>query len=207
MSDHDFQKDFFGEPIGHKTQKKPRIFPKYPEQRFLPFIKIPMEYSIIIIVIFLVMLVVAYAAGVERGRRLSTEILPEVDLSTQEIEVDTNRTFEPVLINESLNEPEVLEEELLLETKVEEQVEVTAEEEEPVISGPMYNVQLASFRNSEYAEDVVAELKAQGYKADYSRKGEWYQVYVTGYTSKDAASQAMWDFSEEFEDCYIKKVN
>ena len=70
----------------------------------------------------------------------------------------------------------------------------------------MYVVQLASFKNEDSANREVRKLNRRGVEASVARKGEWYQVFATGYDTIDEATKAKRDLGEYYVDCYIRRV-
>ncbi|MBD3379248.1 MAG: hypothetical protein GF408_02180, partial [Candidatus Omnitrophica bacterium] len=82
--------------------------------------------------------------------------------------------------------------------------EETAEEKTP---GPSYNIRVAAFRNRDSALYAVDELKMEGYNAAYRQSGDWYQVFVAGYRTREEAEKDSWQLADRYPDCYIKQVN
>lgn len=71
MSQSGFKDDFFdGQPPDQKGKRAP-FLDKYGEQRYLPQVKVPIEYTAIIAIVMLIAIIVAYAIGVERGKTVA----------------------------------------------------------------------------------------------------------------------------------------
>ena len=81
-----------------------------------------------------------------------------------------------------------------------------AEGKVPAPEESAYAVQLASFKNERSAKKEIDMLKSKGIKASMTRKGEWYQVYASGYRTIDEAKRAKRDLIADYEDCYIRKM-
>ena len=70
-----------------------------------------------------------------------------------------------------------------------------------------YIIQLAAFKKAEPAKQELARLKKDGYKADIKKSGDYYQVYIGGFTQERNAQKLIKKLKENYEDCYIKKVS
>ncbi|MCK4851854.1 MAG: SPOR domain-containing protein, partial [Candidatus Omnitrophica bacterium] len=161
--------------------------------------------------------VVAYAIGVERGKRISAagaarvtressqisgfKEVPEKARVEEAAEVSrqddkaggTNGPFSDT--GETADLPVPLQEEVTPESGG-----TTAAPQESV-----YLIQLVSFRKEKHAREEVKKLKAAGREASFARKGMWYQVYARGYKTAGQARRAKDAFNEEYPDCYIRR--
>ena len=94
MTDTRYNTDFFENDVFDKKPRKPRAESVYSGHRVLPYIRVPIEYTVIICMIVLILMVVSYAIGVERGKKiniLNTETLQDENIvvsAGEEIEVD-----------------------------------------------------------------------------------------------------------------------
>lgn len=68
MSQPGYKNDFFDGQLPEQNGKKPAFLDKYGEQRYLPQVRVPIEYTAVIAIVMLVAIIVAYAIGVERGK-------------------------------------------------------------------------------------------------------------------------------------------
>jgi len=217
MTDENFQTDLFGSGSRTKKEKKVWNLPGYAEQRVLPFIRIPIEYTVIFGIVVLVLIVVSYAVGVERGKGMAQVNAINVDYS-QEIMVK-----EPAQKSSGKNAPLILKE---VEAELfDEGISVEETEKElmpPEKSVPVsvssakqtvatdtkasYTVQLISYKSEKYCSDEIEKLKKDGVDARMEKKGDIYQIYATGYSTMDEARKAQDKLSKKYPDCYIRRI-
>lgn len=211
MIDSDFQKDLFGEQVCEEKARKPRLLFRYAERRFLPYIKIPIEYSVIIVIGILVLTVIAYAVGVEKGRNtagakigMETTIEPTENAIKDETEGPPVSTIDNELVYKSLEEDtsEVLRE----NEKINDAFSVLLEGETEKQVRQLYTIQLASFKKEDLANKELQKLKKKNITADVTKKGEWYQVYTAGYKTIEEANKAKEELLKEYKDCYIRRI-
>lgn len=229
MSDNNFQQDLFGDDSARKRQRKARFLGEYSKQRYLPYLKIPIEYTIIIAIGVLVVVIIAYAIGVERGKRISSEKVSSA-LSQLEEERAAILEQEKGLLIEEEKPGEVEEVTDISSLEREEEIpapESTADPYEgmredyvgappgfmaeketppPTVSGSSYIIQLASFKDEAFAKEEAKKLVWKGVEAHVAKKGDWYQVYSAGYNTIDEARKAKEQLIEDYTDCYIRKV-
>ena len=197
MENGNFEKDLFG---GHAFEKKKKgldLLEKYSKQRLVPFIRIPLEYTVIIAIAVLVLVIISYAIGVEVGKRASVSPAVEEKEVTEIQELAEVIPEEPAL---PVIAEERLEEDIIATETVEETI-AKAEPEETV-----YVIQLASFKDETAARQEVDMLSRKGISAQFKESGNWYQVFATGYQTIEEAKADRWLLSEEYTDCYIRKV-
>lgn len=179
-----FPVDFFEGKFFEKKGKKPRFLNRYLAQRFLPYVRIPVEHTIILGIVILVLLVISYAVGVERGKQISS-------VKTTRVAQDAARAPRPG--PEGAAQPEAG------GTAEVPQVSQNAEVEYP------YLIQLVSFKKEKYAEREVEKLKKAGKDAFFVKTGEWYPVSVKGYRTIGETREAKNVFNKEYPDCFIRR--
>jgi len=212
MADSNFPSDFFEGKFHEKKGRKPQFLSKYSAQRVLPYIRVPVEYTVILGIVVLILLVISYAVGVEKGKRIfSAEKTHASGKKTQLIEnkevtkiAQTEKIPEAVDTSETGRDSESpdIEEKAAPIPSV---IEIAAKDEEKGTKDALYTVQLASFKKERYAKREVAKLRRTGEDASYTRKGLWYQVFVDGYRTIEAARKAKDALIQEYPDCYIRK--
>ena len=209
MMDNDYQNDFFAEQVSIKKARKPhQIMQRYSQRRLLSHIRVPVEYIVIIAIITLVLIIIAYAIGVERGKNIQSMRLPESvprEMLQVEDEVEDEGHAEPVMIEEDVSSDMISGEQQVEEIAVEE--EDVKKKEITTLKEPVYVIQLASFQEESEAQMMVDGLKDTGVNAVSAKKGKWYQVSAEGYQTIEEAKAAQKVFLENYKDCYIKKVN
>lgn len=214
--DSDYQGDFFSEQKGAVKPKKTGFLGKYSERRALPHIRIPVEYTVIYAIGILVLIILAYAVGVEQGKRS----LPakKVAASAEQRKRDTDKVLSEVRVMKRVAEDKPEKEpqqqakdaeksDRTEEVAVTETVKPIVEKDvKPLPPGPEYVVQLASFRDENNARSAVNQLTVKGIKAAYSRKGDWYQVFAGGYATNAEAQRVKIKLSDDYSDSYIRKI-
>jgi len=209
MADENIHDDLFsGQDFGKKGRKF-QYFSKYKNRRFLPQVKIPIEYTVIIAIGVLLLVIIAYAIGIERGKAISlkkyrmgqgSRLLQPVELK------DLTTISETGPFEEEEEEEEAEPSGILQETLIGEEEPQEAKKSVSKIEDSVYTIQLASFKDREYAAEEMGKLAKMGLKAVYVRKGDWYQVYVTGYKTIEEAREAKEKLEEIYVDCFIKRV-
>ena len=215
MTDNQFQNDFFN-PDGSGDRKRSGFAKRYPAVRFMPHVRIPVEYVVVFGIVILVLLVVAYAAGIERGKSGIKRIPPTeivVDETTSElIESEESQTLLEQLEG-SFEESESQEDRVDITPKESEAVDIDISRksdspDEKTVAKPTeatYTIQLAAFAKKENVEKETARLREAGNNAAYVKIGKWYQAYVQGYKTIGEARDAKGGFTEQYPDCYIRK--
>jgi hypothetical protein len=220
MSDNNFQPDLFGGQYYDKDGQKPGL-----KRGLMPYVRIPVEYTIIGGIIFLVLLVVFYAIGVERGKKIAQERMvfqesakiekpsfgskpeakPEKPAAGSLSESSTDDTGAAV---DGL--PDLPESAADLDETLKEDADIPGLPKEvksavPVVGGA-YAIQLASTKNAEAAKKEVDKLKAKGKNACVIPSGQWHQICIRGYQSMEEARKDKTVLSKDYPDCYVKKL-
>ncbi|MFH1305266.1 MAG: SPOR domain-containing protein [Candidatus Omnitrophota bacterium] len=236
MNAGNYKDDFFEAQSRGEKGGKPRSGDRfgYSGQRFLPYIKMPVEYSVIAAIGVLVLVIVAYAIGVENGKR----VRPHEDLNIRKkgiVAAQVTDIAEPRAekrVKKTAEEERSLSEKdgtaaeemvsVIVDADTEEKYEDIQEPEAPeTVAAPApvktekkveiggdkeYIVQLAAFKNRVSAQEAADKLKTEGIGASMERKGDWFQVYAGGYRTIGEAQEAKQGFSESYSDCYIRRV-
>lgn len=221
MADTRYQNDFFSEGAQRESRNKPRLLNRLSEHRFLPHVRIPVEYTVIVAIGVLVLVIISYAVGVESGKKMSG--------FTKAVEDETVVFREQVIAEKASGKKR---DEVLPVNKIDEveKIDVLAEgeseasstdpydgarkefmEEKPLVeemssAEGVYVIQLAAFKEKSRANEEVEALKWKGVDAGIDRSGNWYQVYARGYRTIEEAREARTALIGEYEDCYIRKV-
>ncbi len=205
MKSDNCQGDLFGQEMQDIKARKPGFFDKYTAQRFLPQVKISIEYIIIILISILLLVILSYAVGVEVGKRsLPGDVRKSFIDSTEVVEPEKIEVVERIEFIEKIEEPIVVPENVaqaVQEKPAKEKVKTPAK---PSVDA--YVIQIASFKKEQSAKDEIAKLKAKGIKVFIETKGEWYIVRAGGYPTIDKAREALNRLREFYKDCYIRKV-
>ncbi|MFH1665576.1 MAG: SPOR domain-containing protein [Candidatus Omnitrophota bacterium] len=236
MEYENFKIDFFEKELGEKKARKPGFLQKYSEHRFLPYVKIQIEYIVMICIGILVLAIVAYAIGVESGKRISrvefARSLGDVHAGTVTGQIrssdakDVTSEFTMSSGSRYFSTPGSWDTDEILPgfgeadeggpgggvpAVTSAQDASTAEsgrdrDKETGFVGSVYIIQLASFKNESSARQEEAKLKGKGVDVRLAKKGDWYQVYAAGYNTIGEATKAKDGFIWDYVDCFIKRV-
>ncbi|MBF0216472.1 MAG: SPOR domain-containing protein [Candidatus Omnitrophica bacterium] len=207
-----YQEDLFPEDkVQGNDNKSMKKNSGYSRQRYLPYLRIPIEFVPIVAMIWIVIIVIAYAVGIEKGKRN----VKGADIIKEEI-VDNILNGSGSLGNEPLlskiipeqvspvterssqndkNEVSVIN----AQDKQEEQKNVAKTQ------GKSYTIRLVTYAKKENAVDEASKLKSQGYDSDFIQSGKLYQVYVKGYKTIDDATEAQEKFNATYNGCFIRE--
>ena len=200
MADDNFQNDFFGGVTAEKRIKKPPLMEQYSRRRILPHVRIPVEHIVMTAIGVLVLMIISFAVGVERGKRIAVVESGSVRKMVEPKSVGAGFAGEP---------RETVEPAPLRKTVTPAPEAVPVEEEEEIAPEPpasVYIVQLASFKSRYSASEEIDRLKREGVDARLKRTGAWYQVHAAGYQTIDEARKAKQQLRDRYPDCYIRKV-
>ena len=69
-----------------------------------------------------------------------------------------------------------------------------------------YIIQVAAFKKIESAEEARANLKKEGYASDIKKSNDYYQIYIGGVETEEAARKMLKQVRQKYSDSYyIKK--
>lgn len=230
MSDNNYQKDLFGSDLKPRKRLKGSSFGDYSKHRYLPYLKIPIEYTVIIAIGVMVLAIISYALGVQvgvsRGSFMETvleekvtvrEDIPEKlfeDLRDVErdLPVIPEAPVKTVLPDDPPEEEDPADIDPY-EGLRQDHLIVPPEEDAPLaeetIPPPdtVYIIQLAAFSDGHRAAEEAERLLERGVNSRVIQRGNWHQVYASGYDTIEEARAARDRFKTMYPDCYIRKVN
>ena len=144
-------------------------------------IRLSNEQLIFAFIGVVILLVICFSLGVERGKRIV------------------------------IAKKEPPKEEVIIEKKAETPVEaVEAREipEEPVIAKRVslpYVIQVAAYKDNIQAEKEKKILEKKGYVTKITKSGKYSIVYVVGFADKKEAENAAGKLKDRYRDCFIKR--
>jgi len=227
MADNDFKNDFFEDRCSGTGKKKPCLVNRYSEGKAPSHLKVPIEYAVILAIVILTLMTVSYAVGVKNGKsavkiEYRREEGIEAPSESNAKELDINVVLETAKTdNEILTRDENAEEsgeseeseglgfslpEDSAEVILEEQKQYKKTENVPLPDETEYIICLASFKDENSAVRGTSALKDRGIKTRTTKKGQWYQLYASGYRTIDEARAAKEELVETYKDCYIKRI-
>ena len=157
--------------------------PAHPLRRGMVFGKkfafnLSYENIVLLFIAFIMLLVVFFSLGVEKGKRiiLHTKISP----------AETPQIIE---------EPEIVETDEITEKKL------------PEPSLKPYTIQVVAFKKEEKARQATERLKNDGYKAFVIPSKEWLQVCVGRYINKEESKKDFADLKKMYPTSYFRKIS
>lgn len=175
-------------------EKQRELFSEYEneKERIFRFIKkkdaigakmaiIVSREKIIFLTIGLILVVIlAFSLGVERGKRIK-----------EKIAVDLEQDEETAQLQKIELEP------------------VTAKKIETIPPSPkkegLFTVQVVSYKQKELAAKEMEILKRKYSDAFIIQNGQYYEICVGNFSSRQDAKQVVNDLNKRYKDCFIKK--
>lgn len=154
------------------------------------YVNLPVENIVFAIIIIIMAVVVAFALGVERGKRL-------VDTKT-----GGGSTYEEALATEPqirMAPIEITAGERKEPEKEEIPLEKLQEKSKP------YVIQLISYKKEQRAINERDRLSRSNVTTFIVPSGDWYQVCAGGYENIKEAKSALQNFAKEYKGCFIRK--
>ena len=214
MNENSFKKDLFDDQVYESKARKLGLLSKYSKQRILSYISVPVEYIVIVSITALILMIISYAVGVERGKNIAGKIdgnneNTKVILQTNSpeyfsSEINSENGKEKQKVDTGFSEENFYTSEDVVEEEIQNVLELEEDDILPEVSS--YTVQLASFKNKEAAISETYKLKDKGINAEYVRKGDWYQVYAEGFLTIEEARVAQQMLAQYYRDCFIRKM-
>jgi hypothetical protein len=178
------QKELF-EEFKKEKRKIDKIADKIKHRKKL-YLHVPVENMVFVAIVVIMCAVVAFALGVERGKRYAG--------------IRTAPESEP-LGAKALMQPIELES-IEVSTLTKKRPAVT---ERDVTEGIAYTIQLISYRKKEYAENEREKLLKKGIDAFIVSSGNWHQVCAGVYDNIQDAKEAQSELSENYKGCFIRR--
>ena len=182
---NEYQKELF-EEFKQERGKFEKIVDKINTKRKKLYIHAPLENAVFAVIIAIMCIIVAFALGVERGKRLVSleerevnaafeEVVtaPQIELSP--IEVGKPKAKEPTLAPKAASVPR------------------------------RYTIQLISYKQKSIAEAEKNKLLNRNVNAYIIPSGNWYQVCAGGYDTTEKAKAALLKFEKEYKGSFIRK--
>lgn len=168
--------------------------------------------SVCVVLLF----IVSFSLGVERGKKISVSAGPNTSFEIIETaNADAVYSMPPSgsvqieVVGEGLipiEEKIVVVDSSVTETIPKQIVAqkktiklATADE----VKKPLYSIQIASYAKRSYAQKQVDKLEKQGHKTRLLTKGKWIALTVGAFATKTDAKTAMVSLKKQFKDCYI----
>lgn len=172
--ENQIQKDLF-ENYNQPRRLRRKILGVNAPRRFYN-ITFSIEQIIFVVIGLLILFVVSFSLGVEKGKRQAI--------------IKEQKLFQEEPVKEEVKKPELILEPLPVPA--------------PKLS-PSYVIQVASYKDNNEAEDEKRSLEKKGYTAEIAVSGKYSVIYITGFASKKEAQEVVTKIKGKHKDCFIKK--
>lgn len=180
---HELQQELF-EEFTQQAKARKRLFrPDYVRKTYT--ITFTNEQLIFAFIGVIILLVICFSLGVERGKRII--VAKESSAMAKEVQPQ-----EQMVIKTKI-QPAI---------KSEEATEKAAALEK--IASP-YAIQVASVKDSKEAEEEKIFLQKKGYKIEVDKTDKYCVVYVVGFADKKEADAVAIKLKDRYRDCFVKK--
>ncbi|MCF7874853.1 MAG: SPOR domain-containing protein [Candidatus Omnitrophica bacterium] len=156
-------------------------------------IVVPVDTAILLIVVIILLFVIAFSWGMERGRRLTLGALAkEAGSQKEKDKTETPKTKE-------IREEEKKEKEKNNKNLEEKRNNTITETEHK-----LYRIQVASFYKLSSANQEAKKLKGKGYPVKIGKKGKYSVVYVGNFSNKKDAEKNLEKLRKTYQDCMLR---
>jgi len=190
MKERLLQKELFGE-FEEPRKKKPShgILPK----NYMLF-NISYEQIIFISIAVIMLMVLLFSLGVERGKRLASGPVGErEDLPSKRVEVsEMQKAPGPVEHIEATPSKDVAE--------AKEPVK-----EKKVLGSKLYTIQVIAYRSKKSAQKELVRLGKKGFNPFIIIGGGYYQICVGEYNNQKEAEKGYRELKKTYKDSFIRK--
>jgi len=178
-------------------------------------IVIPLDTFVLSSVVVLLLFILAFSLGVEKGRRIvvasdDAVSLSEKDLRQENINITTqNKTI-------SGKEPKIAVAQLPRKTEVQSGVPAVkmTQVADKKIEAPQvpanakegYYIQIASYNKENFAEIEAKRLKVKGFPAYTAKKGSYVVLYVGTFKTITEAQKSMGLLKKNYKDCVLRRL-
>ncbi len=162
-------------------------------------ITLPVDTLVLLSVVMVLLLVIAFSIGVERGRKIAKrtgkeEISTEgtmIALATEEVVKPKKRRAKP-------------KEKVVQKQRVIQPVTKTVEMKEA--TEKQYLIQVASYLTMEAAEKEAEKLKKGGYPVKIEQKGKYIVLFVGEFSARNRAEDNLQILRKTYHDCFIRRL-
>ncbi|MDD4954970.1 MAG: SPOR domain-containing protein [Candidatus Omnitrophica bacterium] len=167
-------------------------------------IVIPLDTFILSSVVILLLFVLAFSLGIEKGRKIAilsedAVALPEKELKTENVSVPAQAKALPV------KEQKVIAGQITKQLPIAPIAEKKIEIAQPVAVKEGYCIQVASYNKESFALDEAKRLKDKGFAAYTAKKGSFVVLYVGNFKTSAEAQKTMRLLKKNYKDCVLRR--
>ncbi len=159
------------------------------------------EKFIIFILCGMVLSIISFSLGVEKGKRLSVSSAIDQKTAASKKNIQSEepsvRTLKPV-INPTDN--------FIVKPQDDSSSVVAVKFDTKAQSGERYTIQVASFKTSSLAHREAKELERRGFSTIVSSKGKYVILCVGNFADREEAKTTLSQLKKKYEDCFIRRL-
>jgi len=156
-------------------------------------ISLPSDMLILGGVALVLLLILSFSLGVERGKKIASVIPIAKEKNIERLE-DTIKASPEKLVEEQKKD-------VVQSSTTPSKKEIKASEEKIG-----YKIQVATFYKENTASKAAKSLQKQGYPASVVKKGKFVVIYVGDFDNKAKAKQILQSLRKQYKDCILRRL-
>lgn len=176
-------------------------------------IVIPLDTFILSSVVILLLFVLAFSLGVEKGRKILLANDEVAVLSEKELQQgNTANAGQDKVV--ALKEQKLIVAQPVKKVQAQQQIPVVKQPQvvekkadivQPLVTKDAYYIQVASYNKDSFAQDEAKKLKEKGFPAYTSKKGSFVVLYVGNFKTLADAQKTMGLLKKNYKDCVLRR--
>lgn len=163
-------------------------------------LKFSYENLVLFFIVFIMLLVVFFSLGVEKGKRIvSHREIARIDRAVDKV------VKRPTKVEEGKSKTFITPVEIDIDKFKDVKLGTTIEKAADVPEKP-YTIQVIAFKKEENAKKEVEQLKSKGYDVFMIPSSEWIQVCIGRYTNKEESKKDFDILKKKYPTCYLRKI-
>ncbi len=167
---------------------------------------IPVDTTVLLAVVIILLLTLSFSWGVEKGRRLTLQDLSaekEIPGQATVTAIKEPTTDKSPQREQAEEETEIITTVRAIETEIEEATKTKKIETEQVL----YKIQVASFLTINSAKQEASRLKEKGFPVIIDQKGRYSVVYVGNFQNENEAKATQEKLKTTYNDSILRRLN
>ena len=202
----EFQRDLFEE--SSKPDRRRKVVKQEPIARgYRLHLNISYEQIVFFVIALIMVLVLTFSLGAERGKRLASPKAPESP-TLAEFEVVAEKPETAATPERIVREIEAPETEIELSTPARPEVARTIKPVLPNIAeepSKPYTIQVATYWSKNSAKKELESLRKKGFDSFIISTGGKYEICVGSYISKATAEKDMEKLKKRYKDRFLRR--
>ena len=153
-----------------------------------------LDSSILIGALVVLLFVLSFSLGINRGKKLSQYNYPEKTPSIRRpLQIEITRQVKSE-VPQATGKFKVF-------TNEKVKKEIIAEND-----GTIYVIQVASYAKENFAKKEARELEQVGYPVIVTKKGNYLAIFVGEFKTKQEAKESLKPLKEKYKDCFVRRL-